>query len=266
MANMGRQTGYPSVSRRRIRTSSYRDAILSIARAHTESINIWSHLLATLWFATNAAHFAGAVMSLSSPSAAAVLTLLVANAFCFACSTLYHVFADHAAADFWLRLDHIGIVCSIWASSVSFIVLSPSWHSYGWTGYVLLVTAAAALCCTYLSTNSLYNSSKRRIRICTHVIMGSIAAVPAIHCWYVHELGQDLGLLANFATMVVVNGSGGAIYATEVLDRTVKEQLGVPGASHIVMHALAAAGALIYERGLMRAYSQYDALGEGRPL
>jgi adiponectin receptor len=75
-----------------------------------------------------------------------------------------------------------------------------------------------------------------------------------------------MGFLADFATMVVVNGSGGAIYATALLDETIKKKLGVPGASHQVMHVLAVVGALIYERGLMLAYSRYDTLGKGCPL
>jgi adiponectin receptor len=38
---------------------------------------------------------------------------LAATALCFASSTLYHVFADHFHACFWLRIDHVGIVCAI---------------------------------------------------------------------------------------------------------------------------------------------------------
>ena len=178
-ASAVRRTRCPSVSRRRIHTVSYRDAVFSIARAHTETINIWSHLFAALWFIIGAAEFAVTMMSLSSPTTAAVLALLAANAFCFTCSTLYHVFADHPSADSWLRFDHIGIVCAIWASSVSLVVLSPGSQSFERSGHILLVTAAATICCTCLSTDSLHGSSKRGLRIRTHVIMGSVAAVPA---------------------------------------------------------------------------------------
>ncbi|KAF2844093.1 hypothetical protein T440DRAFT_523763 [Plenodomus tracheiphilus IPT5] len=83
-----------------------------------------------------------------------------------------------------------------------------------------------------------------------------------------HDLlpGQCMGLLADFVTMIVINGSGGAIYATHFLDERIKKKLGVPGASHQVMHVLAVVGALIYERGLMLAYSQHHRLGESCPL
>jgi adiponectin receptor len=133
------------LSQHRIYTISYRKSIVSIVHLHSETINIWSHLFGTLWFCASATRFAGTAKSLFSPSTAAILAYLTANVFCFACSTLYHVFADHAEADFWLRLDYLGIVCAIWASSISFVALSFSCHSGEQYAYTILVTAAAAL-------------------------------------------------------------------------------------------------------------------------
>jgi adiponectin receptor len=75
-----------------------------------------------------------------------------------------------------------------------------------------------------------------------------------------------MGLLADFVTMIVINGSGGAIYATHFLDERIKKKLGVPGASHQVMHVLAVVGALVYERGLMLAYFQRHKPDEDCPL
>lgn len=266
MDSIDHRKSYSNLGRRRIHTTSYRDAIVSVTRIHTETVNIWSHLLAALWFTAKAARFAGTVASLSSRSAAAVLIYLVANAFCFACSTLYHIFADHDAADVWLCLDHVGIVWAIWASSVSFAVLSSGWSYCERQGSILLVTAAATICCILLSTGLLCGTSKRGFRVRTHVMMGSIAAVPALRCWHLHAPGQDTGCLAEFVVMTVVNGSGGAIYATNLLDETIERKLGVPGASHQAMHVLAIVGALIYTRGLMRVYSQHDMPDKGDPL
>jgi adiponectin receptor len=266
MASVGQRTSCSSLSRRRIYTTSYRDAVVSIARIHTETVNTWSHLLAALWFTAYAARFASTVTSLSSPGAAAVLTYLVANAFCFACSTLYHIFADHETADVWLGLDHVGIVCAIWASSMSFAALCPGWPSSERQGSILLVTAAAMVCCMFLFTGWLCGSSGRSVRVSTHVVMGSVAAVPALRYWHLHTAGHDTGFLADFVAMTIVNGSGGAIYASNLLDKRMEKIVGVSGASHQAMHVLAVGGALLYTRGLMRAYSQHDTLDKGRPL
>lgn len=190
-------------------------------------------------------------MSFPSANAAAILMCLTANAFCFACSTFYHIFADHAEADSWLQLDHLGIVCAIWASSISFVALSLGCHPYEQYVYMGFVTAAAAACSHRLWGGSRHGCSERRSRISTYVILGSLAALPAFCCWY---LSRYSGLVAYFGTMVIINTSGGAIYATHFLDTAIEMKLGVPDASHLTIHILAVAGALVCERGLMSAY------------
>jgi adiponectin receptor len=241
------------LSGRRMYTTSYRKSIVSIAHLHSETINVWSHLFGTLWFCASAMRFAGNATSLFSPSAAAILAYLIANIFCSACSTLYHVFADHAEADFWLRLDHLGIVCAIWASSISFLALSFSCRIGEQYVYTVFITTAAALCCVRLLGNSQHICSERRSRISTYVALGSLATLPAFRCWH---LGQYFGLLTDFGTLVIINTLGGVIYATHLLDKVIGMKLGVPGASHHTMHVLAVAGAWVYEQGLMLAYQE----------
>lgn len=201
--------------RRRRHTTSYRESMLSIVHFHSETINLWSHLFGTLWFCTSATRFVGTAMSLSSTSAAAILLFLTANAFCFACSTLYHVFADHAEADSWLRLDDLGIVCAIWASSISFVALSVGHYPAERCMYIFFVTMAAAVCSHQLLVNNQPNWSERRSRISTHTILNSLAALPALRCW--HCSGYS-GLVRDFGMMVMINTSGGAVYATRLWD------------------------------------------------
>jgi adiponectin receptor len=248
---MRNKTYSMSLVRRRSFTTSYRKSILSVAHLHSETINVWSHLFGTLWFCISATRFAGTATSLSSMSAAAILMFLIANAFCFACSTLYHIFANHAKADSWLRLDHFGIVCVIWASSISFVALSFSCHPGEQYVYMGFVTAAAAICSHRLSGNLQHSCSERRGRISAYVVLGSLAALPAFRRWH---LGGDFDLITNFRMMVIINTLGGAIYATHLLDRGIEMKLGVPDASHVTMHFLAVAGALVYEQGLTSAY------------
>jgi adiponectin receptor len=212
------------LGQRRIYTISYQKSIVSIVYLHSETINILSHLFGTLWFCASATRFAGTVTSLFSPSTAAIL---------------------------WLRLDHLGIVCAIWASSISFVALSFSCHSGEQYVYTVFVTAAAALCTVRILGNSQHSCSERRSRISMYVALGSLATLPAFHSWY---LGWHFGLLTAFGTLVIINTLGGAIYATHILDKAIEMKLGVPGASHYTMHILAVAGALVYEQGLLSAY------------
>jgi adiponectin receptor len=127
--------------------------------------------------------------------------------------------------------------------------------------YTVLVTATAALCSVRILGNSRHSCSERRSRISTYVALGSLAALPAVRCWYI---GRDFGLLTDFGMLVTINTMGGAIYATHLLDKAVGVKLGIPTASHNTMHILAVAGALVYEQGLLSTYQ--DPLSRGLTL
>jgi adiponectin receptor len=134
---------------------------------------------------------------------------------------------------------------------MSFVALSLSCHPGEQYVYMGFVTAAAALCSHRLSGNLQHSCSERQSRISAYVVLGSLAALPAFRRWH---LGGDFGLITDFRMMVIINTLGGAIYATHLLDRGIEMKLGVPDASHVTMHFLAVAGALVYEQGLMSAY------------
>jgi adiponectin receptor len=117
--------------------------------------------------------------------------------------------------------------------------------------YTVFVTAAAALYTVRILGNSQHSCLERRSRISTYVVLGSLATLPAFHCWH---LSRDFGLLTAFGTLVIINTLGGAIYATHILDKAIEMKLSVLGASHYTMHILAVARALVYEQGLLSAY------------
>ncbi|KAF2871810.1 hypothetical protein BDV95DRAFT_570698 [Massariosphaeria phaeospora] len=94
-----------------------------------------------------------------------------------------------------------------------------------------------------------------------YVILGSLAALPAFRCWY---LGGDFGLVTDFGIMVIINASGGDIYATHLLDKAIGMNFGVPDPSYLTMHVLAVVGALFYEQGLISVHR--DSLSKGLTL
>jgi adiponectin receptor len=243
-----------SLSRRRPDKLPYRASVLSIASLHTETLNIWSHLLGALWFSTSIVRFAIVHQGPLTRDAVGVSLYLVATALCFASSTLYHVFADHVHAWFWLRIDHVGIVCAIWATSVSFTLASLECRQgERWT-YTALVTAAAGLSLFLLARIQEHDARSRKDRLSAHVAFGAVAAIPGLRCWYLHAQGQRVELLEEFWSLVIGNGVGGGIYATHLLDKAIGRDLGLPDISHHVMHIIAVAGAWMYQQGLLAVY------------
>ena len=137
--------GCHGLGQRRRCTTSYRASIASVVYLHTETLNIWSHLLGAVWFGSSAVRFAAAGSGPPTSDAVAVLIYLTATTLCFASSTLYHIFAGHAHAGAWQLIDHVGIVGNIWASSVSFTLLSFPCRSVEQWMLVALISSAAAL-------------------------------------------------------------------------------------------------------------------------
>jgi adiponectin receptor len=245
---------YRGLSRRRLHTTSYKESILSVATLHTETVNIWSHLIGTAWFCSSAARFAVACPHPITQDELAILGYLVAIAFCFACSTLYHIFSDHIHASTWQRNDHIGILCAVWSASVSFSLVSFQDRTSEGRLYAILVSLAATACLVRFIKMPKFDVGGHRARLIIHVALGGLAALPGLRFWCQHKAGEPLGLLIHFGTLVVWNSIGGGIYATKMLDTTVGVIYGVPDVSHHVMHIMVIVGACVYEHGLLSLY------------
>ena len=188
-------------SRRRSMSSSYAKSIRSVAGLHTETLNIWSHLLGTILFSFSAVKFAATSTTPLAQDAIVIYMYLVATALCFLCSMLYHVFADHVSANTWQCIDHLGIVVFIWASSISFIFLSiHDKKDRKWTG-MLFVTAAA-----FLSLIRLWRTFPLKSQRATvYIAFGSLATLPALHYWYCRTgVYHRVRLLTAFWSLVIV--------------------------------------------------------------
>jgi adiponectin receptor len=71
---------------------------------------------------------------------------------------------------------------------------------------------------------------------------------PLLRC--LHAQGQRIELLEEFWSLVIMNGFGGSIYATHLLDKAIGKDLRLPDISHHVMHVTAVAGAWTYQQEL----------------
>jgi hypothetical protein len=89
---------------------------------------------------------------------------------------------------------------------------------------------------------------------------GAVAAMPGLRCWYLHAQGQRVELLEEFWSLVIMNGFGGSIYATHLLDKAICMDLGLLDISHHVMHVTAVAGAWMYQQGLLAIYETRKAM------
>jgi adiponectin receptor len=95
-----------------------------------------------------------------------------------------------------------------------------------------------------VNNHSLY---RQKEQLSTHLVFSRLALLPRLHCWYLHTQEPHADLLKAFWTLVVVNSVGGIIYATHLLNKAIRMELGMPDASHYLMHVIVVAGACVYK-------------------
>lgn len=224
------------------------DSARTIITWHDESVNVWTHSIAAVFFASSAVALAirqtGHFPSTTGP----ILLYQMTVTLCFAFSALYHLFANHASARLWHQLDHSGIVLVIWGSSISFISLSFEFEHQRRCTYTALVTASAVLSLIHLAQGHLQSP---RSRIASHIVLGVWAGLPAVDFLFrspFHALPPDFDFFVrSFCFSVLMNSLGGAICAAGIF--TTKSRT-IQNVSHNAMHLFAVDGAWAYQRGL----------------
>ncbi|KAJ6231859.1 adiponectin receptor protein [Anaeramoeba flamelloides] len=116
-----------------------KDTLSSIFEIHNETINIWTHLLATMVF-VYCIYYVFTVDYLRRASNVAKLNIvlyLLGGIVCFSSSTLFHTFEQHSKrfAALFLKIDLTGITLMIIGSTLPFIyfclIVSPKvYYSY----------------------------------------------------------------------------------------------------------------------------------------
>jgi adiponectin receptor len=251
------------LGRPRTPSQSYFDAAKSIWHLHDEAFNIWSHLLAAIWFTAVTIKFVFVCTGPPTRNTWAILVYLIAATLCFSWSALYHTLANHSQAELWQRIDHFGIAILIWASSSVFVFFSFSKHRTAQQFYITAVTLLALLSISQLWSDAKHSSeiSWNRIswnRTSIHAIYGALSTLPAVHyaarsdSW---RLIKEQRLLRSFCVLVLLNTLGGAIYVTSFVERALGARVSPPGIGHHVMHVLAVLGTSLYKRGIFSFYA-----------
>jgi adiponectin receptor len=252
LANWQRDNEYIFSGYRKPSYSIYH-SIRDIKNLHNESVNIWSHLLATILFSIYLVRFFSQWNSLSTDNLMVLLSFL-GIIICFALSTIYHIFSNHSrrVANWTQRLDHLGVIVVIWTSAISFTYFG---FSYGQLRrfYMSIVSITALISTNYVFRSKFRQSKNRLIRIFTYLSLGCSAFLPAIHLLIRNKelsLSQRT-VLTSYKQLAVLNLLGGLFYGTRIPERFYKKTFDIYGASHQIMHVLVICGALVYQTSLL---------------
>lgn len=205
-------------------TNSYKKSIASLTYLHTESVNIWSHVIGAAIFALS-----GPVLYLvlkqryeeaSSTDFSVFLCFFVGAIVCMGMSATFHTITNHSLTVSKLgnQLDYFGIVFLIVGSFIPSIyygfACDPPLITTYWT---MIITIGAG--CGITTFSPKFASPKwRPFRASMFIAMGLSAIFPVIHGLKLYGLDRMVGLiglpwLVSQGAMYVL---GALLYAVSV--------------------------------------------------
>ena len=211
---------------------SLRECIQSLEYVHNETVNIYTHLLGFLLFASLPlyAYYYGSwpwplpmdVEKFTTQDLLVFTTFFVGVTTCFFLSTTYHVVACHSPGVQKLakRLDYLGIVILMWSSTVSSV-----YYGFYYEGeeelrqtYWIAISAFALVCVAASLLPSFRHPSVRPWRAGMYALLGLSSVVFVGHALRMHGLeGAEKRMSVGWmVAMGGLNLLGAGIYGARV--------------------------------------------------
>uniref|UniRef100_A0AAV2IZL7 Adiponectin receptor 2 n=1 Tax=Knipowitschia caucasica TaxID=637954 RepID=A0AAV2IZL7_KNICA len=249
---------------------SFRACFKSIFRIHTETGNIWTHLLGCLFFL-----FLGLMymfrpnMSFVAPVQEKVVigTFFLGAILCLSFSWLFHTVYCHSegVSKVFSKLDYSGIAFLIMGSFVPWLYYS-FWCSPQPCLIYSLVILVLGLAAIFVSQCDFFATPQYRgVRAGVFVGLGLSGVVPSLH-FVISEglikattIGQ-MGWLFLMATLYI---TGACLYAARIPERFFPGKCDIWFHSHQLFHILVVAGAFVHFHGVSNLQEFRYTVGAG---
>ncbi|GIZ38490.1 hypothetical protein CKM354_000190700 [Cercospora kikuchii] len=243
-------------------SNSYSKSFHSILSLHNETINIWTHLLGSL-FAILSSTFLYHSLKPRFQQATHQDVLVFACFFlgatvCLGMSATFHTISNHSAPvqKFGNRLDYMGIIFLIWGSFIPSIYYGFAREEALRRVYWSMITTIGAGTFIVIMHPKFRSSEWRPFRAAMFIMMGLSAIVPVLHglkLYGLEQMQRQIGL-----SWLVLQGvlyiTGAVIYAARVPERWKPGQFDLFGSSHQIFHVLVLLAAAAHLTGLLKAF------------
>ncbi|XP_050302889.1 adiponectin receptor protein isoform X2 [Anthonomus grandis grandis] len=234
---------------------SFRACFKSIFRIHTETGNIWTHMLGCVAFIGIAIYF------LMRPTLEIELQeKIVFGAFfagaiiCLGCSFIFHTVNCHSrfVGKLFSKLDYCGIALLIMGSFVPWLYYGFYCHFKPKVIYLSVVCALGVTSIMVSLWDKFSESGWRPFRAGVFMTFGLSGIIPAIHFgvvegWFTHVSQKSLGWLILMGVLYIV---GAMLYALRVPERWFPGKFDIWFHSHQIFHVFVLGGALVHYHGI----------------
>jgi adiponectin receptor len=240
--------------------SSAAECFKSIFRIHTETGNIWTHMIG--FFVCLVITFVFYVNPLcdNCHSEALLQDKLVFLCFfvgamvCLLCSTLFHTMSCHSefVSDVFLKLDYAGIAILICGSSITWLYFGFYCEFYHKITYISAMSVLGDLTIILTMMEKINGPEYRTFRASLFVGLGLTSALPVMHLMYVHGLEYviEKGALYNFLIASALYATGTCLYAARIPERFLPGKFDIWFQSHQIFHILVVAAAFVFYFGI----------------
>ncbi|KAL1456631.1 hypothetical protein WDU94_001346 [Cyamophila willieti] len=232
---------------------TFKECFKSIFRVHTETGNIWTHLLGCIAFIGISIYFTYSVdieLKEKLVFAAFFLGAIVCLGLSFAFHTL-HCHSEHVGRLF-SKLDYCGIALLIMGSFVPWLYYGFYCSFLSKVIYLTSVVILGAASIIVSLSKQFSEPSYRPLRAGVFMSFGLSGVVPAMHYGYVEgwfdKVAQaSLGWLLLMGVLYII---GGLIYALRVPERYFPGKCDIWFQSHQIFHVLVVSAAFVHYHGI----------------
>ncbi|XP_038237272.1 adiponectin receptor protein 2-like [Dermochelys coriacea] len=247
---------------------SFRACFRSIFRLHTETGNIWTHLIGSLFFLVlGIGYMFSPNMNYRAPVQERVVfgTFFLGATLCLCFSCLFHTVYCHSerVSRTFSKLDYSGITLLIVGSFVPWLYYSFYCSPQPQLIYLIIVCVLGVTAITVSQWDHFATPQYRAVRAGVFLGLGLSGLVPTLHFMLAEgplravTAGQ-MGWLLLMALLYIL---GAVVYAARVPERFFPGKCDIWFHSHQIFHVLVLAGAGVHLHGVSQLQAFRSSLG-----
>jgi len=232
--------------------NSFFKCLTSMFEVHTETINIWSHLLGAVYFVILTFYFMTRSEDVINLETKFTFTFLLFGAItCLSCSSSFHCFSCHSPeiGSIFRRFDYCGVIIMIVFSSISWFYFAFYCDLHLKIIYITSMVVLGAISIGIVIPEKFGTPEYRGTRAGLFIIVGLSAAIPALHHLFRTGFWAALDHLIWLIISAVCFLSGGSIYAVRFPECMWAGKFDIWGQSHQILHLCVLIGAWASYRG-----------------
>ncbi|XP_033108764.1 adiponectin receptor protein-like isoform X2 [Anneissia japonica] len=235
---------------------SFKVCFKSMFRIHTETGNIWTHLLGCIAFFSLMIYYlvSSILADIQWQEITVYMAFFIGAIVCMGFSWIFHTCYCHSreAAQLFSKLDYSGITILIVGSFVPWLYFGfycDNLERYIYIGLIVILGAIAAVVAL---RDKFSTPAYRPIRAGVFITLGLSALIPAIHYVVLNGFAKAIegGSLQWMVLMGALYIGGAVLYAVRVPERLFPGKCDIWFQSHQIFHVMVIAAAFVHYHGL----------------